>query len=561
MAEKKHENEKKKIVPLKRDSEFYFKVGMKYANKKSTLNALKYFRKAVEIEPFNADYQFNLACILVELKQVEKANEILLGILMNIDPTLTECYFGIGCNYFDLSDLKKAKEYIEKYIYFAPEGQFIEEAYDILYYLQIYYDIEAGKNRGKSVSKIKDECKNLMEACDYKKACKKLEKLIQIQPDSVWTRNDLSVAYFFTGATERAISIAKSVLRLKPKDFTALCNLALFYSLLKKDELYKKQIELISKLEIENRNDLIKVIETFMQLKEHELIIKMLSDYLKKSKEPFLYHLLSLSLYNLKRFEEAKESWKQFIKCFPQYKILADFYIKISTLTNEGKTEFSELPLTFKLPSPTEDKYRNKVSDALKLNPVSLKRLWERHESIKEMMMYYLFEGDKELKVSIVKALLTIGEIETKAILKNVMSNKSSDEDIKRIISKGLGIKKNDDSNNIDQGIIINAGNNSLNKKTKWKKEWESVIECALQNKELNYSEGYSDELKNIWINIVKRSYPTKEPKIKKREIWAAALEYIYCSLNLIGVSKTKIARKYNVSATSLSTKLRELNR
>ncbi|MFA6309447.1 MAG: hypothetical protein WC677_06875 [Clostridia bacterium] len=561
MAEKKHENEKKKIVPLKRDSEFYFKVGMKYANKKSTVNALKYFRKAVEIEPFNADYQFNLACILVELKQVEKANEILLGILMNIDPTLTECYFGIGCNYFDLSDLKKAKEYIEKYIYFAPEGQFIEEAYDILYYLQIYYDMEAGKNRGKSVSRIEDECKSLMDACDYKKGCKKLEKLVQIQPDSVWTRNNLSVAYFFTGETDKAISIAKSVLRLKPKDFTALCNLGLFYSLLKKDELYKKQIELISKLEIENRNDLIKVIETFMQLKEQKLIIKMLSNYLKKSKEPFLFHLLSLSLYNQKRFEEAQNSWEQLFKCYPQYKIFADFYIKLSSMANEAKIEYAELPLTFKLPPQTESKYKNKIANALKLSTVSLRRVWERHESIKEMLIYYLFEGEKDLKISIVNALLSIGKIETRAILKNLMSDKDTDDEIKRIISKGLGIKINDGSDSIEQGIIISTGCDSLKDKTKWKKEWESVIECALQNKELNYSDGYSNELKNIWISIVKRSYPTNEPKIKKREVWAAALEYIYCSLNLIGVSKTKIARKYNISATSLSTKLRDLNR
>ena len=102
---------------------------------------LKYLEKAVVTEPFNADFQFNYACVLAELKESKKSNLTLMNILKNIDPTLTECYFGIGCNYFDIGSLKKAKEYFEKYIYFDPTGQFVDEAYDIIYYLQIYENV------------------------------------------------------------------------------------------------------------------------------------------------------------------------------------------------------------------------------------------------------------------------------------------------------------------------------------------------------------------------------------------------------------------------------------
>jgi tetratricopeptide (TPR) repeat protein len=128
------------LVSLRNDPEFYFKIGQKYVKKKSLGTALRFINRAVDIEPYNADYQFNFACLLAELKQPGKSNDILLSILKNIDPKLTECYFGIGCNYFDLADFIKAREYFEKYVYFDPDGQFIDEAYDILNYLQFYGD-------------------------------------------------------------------------------------------------------------------------------------------------------------------------------------------------------------------------------------------------------------------------------------------------------------------------------------------------------------------------------------------------------------------------------------
>jgi len=275
-----------KIIPLRRSAEFYFKIAMKYANKKSIDKAVKYFEKAIEIEPFNAEYQFNLACILVEMKQVERSNEILLGILANIDPAVTECYFGIGCNYFDLGNFKKAKEYIEKYIINAPEGQFAEEAYDILYYLRIYYDIEVEKNRDESVKKIEEDL-----------------------------------------------------------------------------ELQK--------------------------------------------------------IHNSSAFKEVKE----------------------------------------------------------------------------------------------------------------------------------------------EKSIIIKAGQRSAFSNAVWKKEWETIIDCAIKNKEQNYADSYGNDLKDIWMGII-RKYPSqKDIKIRKREVWAAALEYIYCSLNFIEVTKTKIAHKYNISTSSLSLKLKDINR
>ena len=48
---------------------------------------------------------------------------------------MTECYFGIACNYYDLGNLKKALFYFETYLLYDPEGEYEEQANDMLFYL------------------------------------------------------------------------------------------------------------------------------------------------------------------------------------------------------------------------------------------------------------------------------------------------------------------------------------------------------------------------------------------------------------------------------------------
>ncbi|HEX3030252.1 MAG TPA: tetratricopeptide repeat protein [Clostridia bacterium] len=128
----------KDITMLRQDPEFFFKLGMKHANKKSFEKALKFISSAIALNPLNPDYQFNYACVLAELKETDKSTKVLKMILTNIDPEFYECYFCIGCNYFEKGKIKKAVEYFKKYISVDPEGQFAEEAHEIIFYLQAY---------------------------------------------------------------------------------------------------------------------------------------------------------------------------------------------------------------------------------------------------------------------------------------------------------------------------------------------------------------------------------------------------------------------------------------
>ena len=398
----------KNILQYRCDAEIYYKIGLKYVEKQKFDAAANFLGKATEKEPFNADYQYNFACVLAELKNIKKSNEILTGIIKDIDPTLTECYFGIACNYFDMGDFKKAREYFEKYVHFDHNNQFVDEAYEILYYLQIYDDAGSNSKNDRVVSRLEREGRSLLENGEYKKACLKLEKLIEINPESVPSRNYLALAYFFDGETARAISLAKSIIKLQPDDVLAHSSLALFYANENKMELFNIQLKTLSELEIEI---------------EEDFLVEM----------------------------------KQFLKA-----ILSD----------------------------------SNTKECLKLSIVEI--LESRRVQI---------DGRRKKSAS------------------------------------------NAAPGNLHEGL------------SKWRKEWEDVIDCALRYRELTYKPDYRNDLKNIWISFMNKAYPEGTPSIRRREIWAATLEYIYCNMNLISVSKKKIAQKYKISPSSITNKLKHFCR
>jgi len=393
------------VVLYRRDPDVYFRVGLRFAEKHRFYDAKKFFEKAAEGEPFNADYQFNLACILSELKETRKSNKILKGIIREIDPTLAECYFGIACNYFELGNLKKAREYLEKYVQLDINGEFVDEAYDILYYLQMYDNEGKGRQRERTVARLASEGRKLLDEGLYNEACQKFEKVVEFEPCLVGPRNDLAIACFFSGNIDRAVSLASSVIKLEPNNLLANSSLALFYARNNHIEQYKKQLEIISALAIQDEGQF---------------------------------------LCDLKKF------------------------LKVT------------------------------VKDV---------------------------NTDYNLKASIIEII--------EKRLKEFCSNKS-------------------DSNSTDNTPV-----NACRSVPVWKNEWGQVIDCAESYKEPVYKSSYINDLKKIWIDFINRISPEEIPRITKIEIWAAALEYVYCYRNLIRVSRKKLAEKYNVSVSSISNKLK----
>ncbi|HHW31181.1 MAG TPA: tetratricopeptide repeat protein [Clostridiaceae bacterium] len=271
----------KNIDEYRSNPGFFFRAGLRYISKNKPLQALNFLAKAVEKEPYNADYLFNLACVYAELKNIKESNNILLNIIKNIDPTIAECYFGIACNYFDSGDFNKAREYFEKYIESDSFGEFANESYEVLYYLDVYGEGKRRVNRKKTTAKLINEGMTLVREGNYKKAYCKFDKAVEIDPMAIYQRNYLSLMCFLNGEIERAVSVSKSVLKVEFESPLAHFCLLMYYAYLNNSALIKKQLRIIYSLKAIKKRTFFSELKQFLSvISDNDIISDNLKQFL-----------------------------------------------------------------------------------------------------------------------------------------------------------------------------------------------------------------------------------------------------------------------------------------
>ena len=230
------------ILQFEQSHDFYFKLAVRRAMDKHYTAALRYVDMAIGMDAYNAEYLFNKACILVELRRTRESIKILNYIIWNIDPTFAECYFGLGCNYFEIGSFDKSLHSFEKYLLMENDGEFFEDAYEILYYMRLpgelqNFDLENHIESGENMQrKFMDSSMKLHAAGtmyllrgNYKEAIRQFERSIMAYPEIKSSRIRLSMAYYMTGQIAPAKLLASSVLKIQKNNQMAKLCLALYY--------------------------------------------------------------------------------------------------------------------------------------------------------------------------------------------------------------------------------------------------------------------------------------------------------------------------------------------
>lgn len=254
-------NNKNALLQFSQDPGLYFRVAAKHAIRKDYSGALKYIDMALEGDAYNPDFLFNKACILVELKRTRESIKILNYIICNIDPTYTECYFGLGCNYYEIGNYVKSIQYFEKYVLMEGDGDFREDANEILVYMQyadedgsfnpdILTDFsESGQKRCRELSQRLHAAGSVyLKRGKYKEAIRQFEKSIMEYPETKSSRLRLSMAYYMNGQLALAKLLAGSVLKIQKSNSMAKLCLALYYSTEGMDDMSDRILSVFSRM-------------------------------------------------------------------------------------------------------------------------------------------------------------------------------------------------------------------------------------------------------------------------------------------------------------------------
>lgn len=534
-----------KIVPISWDAGFFFERAVTSLDRYHYDKALKYFRKALEYEPNNPVNHCNLAGILSEMGDFKASNDILLIVLQEIDPDMTECYFYMANNYANMDLFEAAEEALVTYLEKDTSGQFLTEAEEMLELLQ--YELK----RPAKLKSIKaregayehDLARDLLEEGKFTQAVKVLEGIVEQYPDFHSARNNLALGYYYLGLFRKAMDTIQEVLHHDPGNLHGLCNLAVFYQHEGKQAELKELADTLRRIVPFHLEHVFKLATTMGILGEHEAAYQHFKRLLhgeEMNGEPSIYHYTAVAAYNTKRYEEAEKLWTQLSKIAPETGISV-FYLNLLEHYGIGARP---LTVSYHYHLPFEEQFKKwetaegMVPDDLKNNPL-----------IRSSFFWALRHGDAKTKLQVIQALGVIADTEVEEALKAFILDPEEDPALKKIAHLVLRQME------VSAATAVSTPGGSL---PVWRAEWQSVLDLARSRVEREWSEEAKLDMERLWIDFLTRLYPDTPP-ITHIEGWAAALEYLTAKMYRQPITYNALAECYGISASTVRRYVRRV--
>ncbi|GEM_PF-441499 len=556
-------NMSNKVVAFDRGAEFYFNLGYKYIRKGKLKTALRYVEKAVSLNPNDSFIQFNYAGLLSEQGDIDRSTEVLVNIVKNIDPDYLECYFGLGCNYMQLQKIKKSLEYFSIYLEKAPDGEFAEEAEELLEMLTMIKDAnnDLDDEEIEKIYKIEEEAIEHLEKREYEKATRKFEIVVKMLPNAIPARNNLSLAYYYLGFLDKAIELAREVLSYEESNVHANCNLAIFYNKQGTISWVKRQVSIINKIQTDNEDLLYKIGDTYGGLGKHNSAYKTFRKLLTLDfNNPVYLHFAAVSAFNSRRYKESINLWEK-LSNLDKGNMISDYFLEAAKSQLDVENEDLYFSYIYQLPKEEIKNRLDFIYKFIEMQGAECRKELANNKHVPDII-YFGMDFDKyflrKLLYNKIKSdrLIEIEHVIRKFMLRDDVENYIKMESVFLLNSIGA---KEPYTVNFD-GEVRNVTIDSLDfPESQWKESWIKVKRRALHMMRGLYKRPYKKIVEDIWYEFIKSTFP-EVPEIDDINVWAAALEYIYCRLCNAEASEHYLAEKYNIMPVLLLEKAELIN-
>jgi tetratricopeptide (TPR) repeat protein len=519
------------VIPFAINADFFNDIAAKSLERYNYSKALRFFQRAVDLEPHNPQHFFNKAGVLARLDKYEESNELLHHVLEKMDDKAAETHYYLACNYTNLDQFQLAEKHALAYLEQDPVGVYSEEAHELLEYLGTElnhsplnpYGPEDQEDQDEK-SILHDEARDLLEKGSFGQAEKILLKLIKDYPDFLAASNNLALCYYYKGEFEKAQETIQSVLEVDPANIHALCNLAVLYYQFEEEERLSELLAGLKKVIPLQYDQAYKLGITLGVLGEHEAayhIFKQMSAYAWQFDFQLL-HYCAVAAYNRGMYKEAEKYWKMVLR-EDLGSPVAKHYLDLLTM-KEVKTK--EIPYYYQLPMEQQraKKYKN--------NKEFLSQEVEHDPFVRSSFLWALRHGDRETKLQVLQAFEWLGDEEVVEALLQFVVSPDQDEDLKKIA--GFVLKT--------LGFAVTGA--EITKLTAKEKGWHKVMHMIESKLPLEIRE----EAQAIWTRFMEINNESL-PIIRKPEAWVATLEWI---ASKDSKALKIIAEKYSVSTKTI---------
>ncbi|WP_226000424.1 tetratricopeptide repeat protein [Paenibacillus sp. BJ-4] len=558
-----------KIIALRFDASFFFEKAVRSLDRNHYDKALKYFRKAVEYEPDNPVNHCNMAGILSEMGDYAGSNEILSSVLSDVDPSMTECYFYMANNYANMEQFEEAEKALVTYLEEDEEGQFLDEAEEMMELLYYELDRPTKLNRIKARQGVveHDQARVLLEEGKFAQAAQLLKQISEEQPDMFAARNNLALAYYYMGLFQNAKTVILRVLEDEPGNLHALCNLAIFYQHEGGGPELDRLVQTLAVTIPFQEEQVFKLATTMGILGRHEEAYRHFRRLLhgtgENSADASLYHYTAVAASNTGRYAEARRLWSHLQKQDASSEVPRFFLSRLEELQQEG-TPLQVLSYHYHL--PFEEQFRmwekfgaDQVPDSMKKDPL-----------IRSSFFWALRHGDRATQLQVIQALSLIGDDEVRQALESFVDDPDQEGELKQRalqVLQELTEQEHGAQETASQADQMERSEAERDRQltegdvsaSPVDPQWQAVLDKVLTVMSKPSDPAMQHDLRSLWLEYLDRLAP-EVPMIQHTEGWAAALEYLTAKMHHHAVTYQEVADRYGISVSTVSRYARQID-
>ncbi len=513
-----------RVLKYNQSGAFLLKKAEKLANNNKLIEALPFYRRAEAAEPDNLDYKLYLAEAYTDMGRFEDSNAILINMLKNKSTAITECFFGMGCNFMGLNDFERAIDSFEKYLECEPDGDYASEAAELLDILETTWELDELKllvDANLSVAnQAADEGKNLLDKGKFSAAITQFNKALELDANLVYAKNNLALALYCSGELDEAVKITEEILKKEKGNIHANCNMAIF--LKEKDDIKgsDEHIGRVMKVAEEDVDFLQKVAYTLCELEKHEEARAKLKILLHSNPyDTKALFCMAIACVNLKNLPLANKYFSDIVKINP-YDTKAQYY---KMLINQSGFD-SPLSYVYEVP-PVEMLARLKwLESSVNRLDERVISLWQQNEYFVSVCVWGLWHDESGIAFCALKIIGHAGDSRAIEIMTATLLKKDVSDELKNAIFfelSRLDVPEPYIAYVGGEVVEVRTGASTLSHAPESYTNVDSLL-CEL-------FEGSAKELKSaqdIWYKYIK-SLEDRYPKITKPHLWAAAVAYL----------------------------------
>lgn len=544
------------VVSLSMDESFFFERAVRALDRYQYDKALKYFRKAVELKPNNPVNHCNMAGILSEMGDYEASNAVLIHVLEQVDPTMIECRFYMANNFANMERFEEAEEALLTYLEEDESGQFLHEAEEMISLLQneLKRKIRDHRVLARRGTDRHDRARAMLEEGRFAEAAEMLEQVLGEYPDFAAAANNLALAYYYMGLTDRALETIEDVLRRDPGNLHGLCNLAIFRRYSGLDGL-EESVRLARRLATVmpfHQEHAFKLATTLGILGEHEAAYghfrRLLAGGSEEAGDASVHHYGAVAALQSGRLDAAERLWKQTLKLDPEADAAAYYLGRLPEWRENGVNE------------PVNYQYRLDVSRRAEADRRWEERPPEETPAIRAGLLRTLRSGSAEDKRRAVQACRPKGDDEIADALRALARDEREASELRRLALEALGEIEAERTDSFeDDESPAPAFSREPAELPVWEKRWQDVLDTAIRASCTPSDFSLRRDLEALWTDFLRRLYPDV-PALSHIEGWAAALDYLTDKLRRGDSTYEELGRRYGVSSSTIGRYVKRMD-